>query len=252
MKRTAVLGGAAVLVYVGVLAVTGLVGNHTVRPLFDAIGPPPAYRWVKPPPDFAAGNQRPKSNDNTFGLGADDLPPAASSEDSQFVFNFEKGAIGAHDTDRLLAHIDAVDPDTLGPLPPKQFADGNAYRLNLTYQPSGQPAVVAKPGSLLLTVPVPATAVVYSQDGKAWRTLTSRNASATAIGAELPGPGYYLAVSPDVISSASKGGGAGRLLLPIAITVVVAGGLVAVPLVRRRNRPQTRQARRRAERTGRG
>jgi hypothetical protein len=115
------------------------------------------------------------------------------------------------------------------------FADGNAYRVVFTYVPSGAPASVTQPGSILLTVPVPAISVVHSVDGKAWQPVKSQHASATAIGAELVGPGYYLALTPEAIGF-SEGGGVGRLVAPILITVLVAAGLLAVPVLRRRRK----------------
>jgi hypothetical protein len=252
MRRVALSGLAIALVYVAAVGLTRLGGDHDVRPLFDAVGPPPAYRWVKPPPDFAAGNIKPKARDVVVGLGADDLPPAGSSEDSQFVFNLPKGAFAPHGTDaRVIAHIAPTDPDTLGPPPAGQFSDGNAYRITFAYSPSGDAAVPTQAGSVLLTTPVQATAVLHSVDGKTWTAVKSEHASTTAIGAEMPAAGYYLAVSPDLIATKSSGGGIGRLLLPIAITVAVAAALVGIPVLRRRRRPQTRQARRQAARSGR-
>jgi hypothetical protein len=251
MTRAARIGGALALLYVVVVIATGLVSNRTVRPLFDAVGPPPAYRWVRPPPDFAPGNIKPKSNEITFGLKPEDLPPAGSSEDSQFVFNLPKGAIAVHGADTGgVARIVPTDPDALGALPPKQFSDGNAYRITFSYQPSGEAAPLTAPGSVLMTVPVPAEGILFSVDGQTWAPITSQHASATAIGGELPNSGYYLAYSLEAIPT-SSGGGAGRLILPIAITVAVAAALVGVPMLRRRRQPATRQARRQAERTNR-
>ncbi|HZN13068.1 MAG TPA: hypothetical protein VFB78_02275 [Acidimicrobiales bacterium] len=249
MRRLAAAGAAVALAYVGAVLATAHFTNRTVRPLFDAVGPPPVYRWVKPPPDFAAGNIKPKSTEVVFGLAPDALPPAGASEDSQFVFNLPKGSIAPHEGDgQGVARVEPADPDSLGALPAKQFADGNAYKLTLRYETTATPAPVTLPGSVLLTVPVPAEGIVYSEDGKTWRAVKSQHASATAVGGELPGAGYYLAVTPDVISP-SGNSGAGRLLLPIGFTVFVAAGLVITPLLLRRGRtPKTRQARRQAAR----
>jgi hypothetical protein len=133
-------------------------------------------------------------------------------------------------------------------LPATQFSDGNAYRITFRYTPSGTPAPVSAPGSVLLTVPVPAEGLVYSVDGKAWRSVRSQHASANATGAEMPGPGYYLATSAEAISTVG-GGGMGRLIVPIGLTVLVAALLVGMPLLLRNRRPPpTRQARRQATR----
>ena len=236
MRRVAGLGAAIAVLYIGVVAVTAMLTDRDVRPLFDAGAPAPPYRWVRPPPDFAPGNIRPRPAEVVFGVKPEDLPPAGASEDSQFVFNLPKGAIAptASDTE-VIARIEPVDPRSLGPTPPNAYTDGNAYRITFTYG-SGAPAPVTAPGSVLLTVPVPAISVVYSGDGRTWQVVKSRHASATAVGAELPEAGYYLALTPEVIgSSGGDGGGAGRLVAPILITVLVAGALLAIPaLVRRR------------------
>jgi hypothetical protein len=238
MRRIALTGASVALAYLGIVLATSLFTNHTVRPLFDGGAPPPPYRWVNPPPDFAPGNIGPKPTDLTFEVKPDALPPAGASEDAQFVFNLPKGSVPLADTSTTVrANIVPLDPDKLGPLPTKQFPNGNVYRITFTYEPGGQPAPVTIPGSVLLTVPVPAEAVMYSEDGKAWRPLKSENASATAIGADMPGAGYYLAISPDVVGSTGGGGGGiGRVMVPVVITVVVAGALVAMPVLRRRSR----------------
>ena len=236
MKRVVVAGGLLAMTYVATVVATGVLTDRTVRPLFDATGPAPAYRWVKPPPDFETGNVKPKSTEIGFGLKPEDLPPAGSSEDSQFVFNLTKGGIAIQGADsRGIARIEPHDPDTLGPLPAGQFADGNAYRITFRYDPSGTPAPVTAPGSCLMTIPVPAEGILYSEDGKAWRPVVSQHASATAIGGELPGSGYYLAFSPDALNT-TGGGGTARLVVPILITVAAAAALVATPLLRRRSR----------------
>ena len=239
MNRTVAAGATAALVYVAVVAVTGLVSDRDVRPLFDATGPPPPYRWVKPPPDFAAGNVRPKPVEVTISLKPEDPPPAGASEDNQFVFSLPRDAMapGPAGEVQAVARIEAVDPDTLAALPAGTFADGNAYRITFGYGAADQPATLTRPGSILLTVPVPADSVLYSEDGRVWRGVTSQHASANAVGAEMPGPGYFVATTPDVIGYSDSGGGFGRLLLPIVITVVIAGALVARPVLMRRRRP---------------
>jgi hypothetical protein len=47
---------------------------------------------------------------------------------------------------------------------------GNAYTFDAKYQPSGQPAPLVKPASVLLQYPVHAT-VILRRDGDVWTTL---------------------------------------------------------------------------------
>jgi hypothetical protein len=248
MSRAGRIGATVAVLYVAAVALTAAFTNRTVRPLFDAIGPPPAYRWVKPPPDFATGNVKPEPVKVAFGLKPEDPPPGGASEDSQFVFNLPRDAIPRQGDAKAVATITPLDPDTLGPLPPKTFADGNAYRIQFNYDPGEAVAPVNATGSVLLTVPIPADGVVFSSDGKTWKPVTNKSAGATAIGADMQAAGYFLATTPDVIAISHKGG-IGRLAVPIAITVVLAGALVAVPLLLRRRseapaRPIPRQQQR--------
>lgn len=238
MSRTLRVGALAAAAYVAVVVATvGLTHRH-VRPLFDAVGPAAPYRWVNPPSDFAAGNVKPSPSQLTFGVTATDPPPGGASEDSQFVFSLPRGAIAAKGDAKVVAAMTPRDPDKLGTLPAKTFADGNAYQIAFTYT-DGSVAPTTATGSVLLTVPVPADALMYSPDGKTWQTVKSKSASATSIGGDMPGAGYYVATSPNVVSTGGGGGGgAGRLILPIVITALVAAALVATPVVLRRRRPQ--------------
>lgn len=237
MKRVAAAGAAAALVYVAVVAATALFTDRDVRPLFDAIGPTPVYRWVKPPPDFAPGNIKPKPIEVSFSLKPEDPPPAGASEDQQLVFSLPRGTLALTPTDdRAVARIEPVDPDSLGPLPAGTFADGNAYHVTFRYSTTNQLAAMTAPGSVLLTVPVPATEVHYSADGRSWRRVLSRHASANTVGAEMPGPGYFVAVSPDAVGFSEDDGGFEGLVVPVGVTVIVAAVLVGAPVIVRRRR----------------
>lgn len=238
MTKALRVGAAVAVAYVGVVAATVALTHRHVRPLLDAVGPAAPYRWVNPPPDFAAGNVRPAATELTFGIQDTDPPPGGASEDSQFVFSLPRGAIPAKGTAKVVAAMKPVDPDKLGPLPAKTFADGNAYQVVFTYAPGGDAAPIKATGSVLLTVPVPADAIMFSPDGRTWQTVKSKSASATSIGGDMPGAGYYLATSPNVLIGGGGGGGSGRLVLPIVITAVVAAALVATPVLLRRRRPQ--------------
>jgi len=249
-SRALRIGAVVGFAYVAAVVATTAFTSRDVRPLFDAIGPPPAYRWVKPPPDFQTGNVRPTSiTIGPMGLTANDPPPGGASDDSQFVFNLPRNAIAPKGDAQLTVKIDPVDPATLGALPAKTFADGNAYKIAFAYAPGGETAPVTTPGNVLLTVPVPASAVYYSPDGKTWRAVKSQNANATSIGAEMPDAGYFVATSPDVVGTSGGSNGAGRLVLPIIVTVVIAAALVLTPVIlRRRRAPQTRQSTRQQQR----
>ena len=254
MKRVALLGSALALLYLAVVVGTGQLATRPVRPLFDSIGPPPAYRWVKPPPDFAASNVAPKKNESSVTLTKTGSPQAAgASEDSQFVWGLPAGAVPPKAGEQaFVARITPLDPDKLGPPPPKLYADGNAYQLTFNYQPS-ETAITTftAPGTLTVTVPVPADTVLYSTDGRAWQQVSTEHISATTVGATLPAPGYFMAATPDLSSLVSKKSSNNSLVAPVIIVAVLAGLLLLIPwLVMRRRRlaTQGRQARRQAAR----
>ena len=98
-------------------AVTGtLPFGHGVRPLFEGIGPPPAYRWVKPPAAFAAGNIPPKPSDTDIPMGPTGSQQAgAQSEDNQLVLNLAPNAAPPHPPDAAIrVHIELSRPGHAG------------------------------------------------------------------------------------------------------------------------------------------
>jgi hypothetical protein len=65
-----------------------------------------------------------------------------------------------------------LDPTHLGRLPTGHYADGNAYRIELHYEPSSQPVTtLANPGNLVLTVPQASQTLFFSTDGRQWRSV---------------------------------------------------------------------------------
>jgi hypothetical protein len=206
------------------------------RPLFDGFAPPPQYRWVHPPKEFAAGNQPPKPSTIDVGLGpAGSAVASGSSDDGQVVFSFGAGVFPPHPSDtKVVVKVTPLDPATLGAPPPGLRADGNAYRLDFAYQPSNQAvATLDNAGDVFLVVPEPAQSLVFSPDGRAWQGLPPRPvADSTQIGGSLSSAGYLLAVAPPVsgpsatVRSSDNGG---RILTVAAITLGLAVALWLVP-----------------------
>ena len=231
---------AYVLVCITTLRVTG----HDVRPLFEGIGPDSPYRWVKPPKEFAAGNVKPTTSSTDVALDATGSQSAGLlSSDSQMVVNLDAGAVPARPgDDHVTATFVPIDPATLGRLTPPMRADGNAYRVEMTYQPSGQPVpALAAPADVLLLVPEPADTLLFSDDGRTWKALESQHeAGSGGESASFAGAGHYLAGTsrppPTPIASSGRGYG--------TVAVVVAVALLAIALawtpyvVSRRRGPQ--------------
>jgi hypothetical protein len=119
-------------------------------------------------------------------------------------------------------------------------ADGNAYRVELLYEPTGEAvAELAKPGNIALTVPAPAQGLVFSADGRAWQPLATQSVGASdTVGSTLSRTGYYLAVASSTTAPGSSegkaSGGGGGIVAVAVLTAVIALGLGFGPnLVRR-------------------
>jgi hypothetical protein len=167
-------GAAALALYLIVALTTFGFARHRVLPLFEGIGPPPRYQWVNPPPQFAAGNTRPHLTSEEIAF-VDGRTPArvVMSSDAQFIGNLAEGAFAPHGPDTAVrAVVTPLDPATLGSLPPGLAADGNAYHIELTYQPSAASvAGLAVPGNVImnpLTPPRPCCTRPTAGPGPGW------------------------------------------------------------------------------------
>jgi hypothetical protein len=122
-----------------------------------------AYRWVKPPPQWASHNLAPAGR-------AAELPPGTTvngfwTPDEQLVLNWPPGALPAT---TVTIEVQPLDPATLGPLPDGRRANGNAYAVNLSF------SAFRSPADVLLRVPEPVDEVYESDDGRTWRPLVGR------------------------------------------------------------------------------
>jgi hypothetical protein len=230
------VGLALVALYALVAALTGLLGAHRVRPLFDTIGPAPPYQWVNPPPQFAAGNVKPKPMTYDIPLAQTKTTPlGVSSSEAQLVLNLPAGAIPAHGADTTVhIVITPLDPATLAPLPPQLGLrpDGNAYRAELTYKPSGQPVDnITSPGNVFVVVPLPGHGIAFSPDGTSWQLLDSQPVGGqSAMGAVFRQPGYYMgAAKPSAATQTTKKGGSSTTVIAVVGVAVLALALVALP-----------------------
>ena len=222
------VGVALALAYVVVAVAHARLGGGA-RPLFDGFAPPPPYNWVHPPKEFAAGNTVPKPSSFEIALGATgSAVSGGSSSDGQMIFSMPAGAIAAHPPDaNVKVDITPLDPAGLAPPPPGLDADGNAYRVDFTYQPSGTTVPsLAVPSDIFLIVPSPAQTVLFSADGKAWETLPFRPAAdPTQVGGAISRPGYFEAAAPPApapTGTTDTQEGAGRLVAAAGATVGLA------------------------------
>jgi hypothetical protein len=215
----ALIAGAYLVAVVATLTLSG----HRVLPLFEGVGPPRAYQWVHPPPQFSAGNvtPQPSATDIPF-TGGKTGPAGAATSDGQFLVNFSAGAFAPHDADTAVhAAIAPLDPATLGPVPLGLAADGNAYRIQLTYRPSNTPVgTLAGTADVIVAAPQPAQVLLYSADGQAWTKLPTQTISGqSTVGSTFTRPGWFLVgASPTAVSGQHNGG-----LSTVVIAALVAG-----------------------------
>jgi hypothetical protein len=242
LRRRAVIGAAVGALYAVVAIVTIEASGSHVRPLFEGIGPSTPYQWVNPPKAFAAGNVKPHPTDAQVALGPEGNPLAgAGSTDGQIVLNLPEGALPPHPPDEhVTVRLTPVDPGTLATAPTELRPNGNAYKVDFLYAPSGGPInALTKAGNVILTVPEPAQGLLFSPDGQAWQKLESQNIGGVGtVGGPFTQAGYYLgATSSFTAPPRDSGGGSsdiGAIVLVVVITVALAFGLGFGPAILRR------------------
>jgi hypothetical protein len=237
-------GGALVLL-VYLLAALGtltVASRHHLLPLFEGVGPPARYEWVNPPAEFAVGNEKPVASALDIPLTGPEEPSSATSPDGQFVVNLPENAFGSHGSDtRVHTVITPLDPGKLGRTPAGLVPDGNAYRIEFTFEPSGAPVTtLALPGNVIISSPHGAVAMLYSPTGASWKELQTQMVSApTIVGGTISAPGVFLVgttsghLTPTITVSKNKGT---AFIAGVVIVAAAILGLIAVLVVVRRRR----------------
>jgi hypothetical protein len=234
------------MLYAVALVTTLRVTGHDVRPLFQGIGPDSPYRWVNPPPEFAPGNVPPRPSSTDIELRATGSQSAGLvSDDSQLIINLNENAVPPHAGDNTVTiAFTPLDPAELGPLTPPMRPDGNAYRVEMTYKPSGQAVPdLTTPGNVLVIVPEPADGVLFSRDGRTWEALDSRHeAGSGGQSASITAPGYFLAGTSRPPPSPAGSDGGYDTVVVVAVVAVLAIVLAGAPYAWRRLRPRSEPA----------
>lgn len=249
--RISVAAGVAAIAAYLAMAVFGS-GGLIVRPLYDGTGPPPPYRWVKPPPDLAAGNQPPESA--TDKIAFEDGQSEAftvQTPDGQAAVTLPLNALAPKEGEtHVRVTITPRDPEAIGSPPAGQQFDGNAYEFAFVYDSSGQPAPMlsascppANSGqptqciSIAMRHPISANAL-YRRDGEAWVKLDVLTAPFQLFG-DSPKAGVFVATGP-------KGEEPSKTGDYIAIGAGVAATLIAIVagrIIPKRRRTKARAAR---------
>lgn len=234
--------------YLLAAVVTLVLSDRPFRPLFDGLTPPMPYRWVNPPREVARDNQQPGSSSRELPFGPEGSPfVSVTPEDGQAILLLEAKAVPPHPPDTALAvSVTPVDALTLGPLPEKMSPQSNAYRLELSYRPSGPPVpatdlVAGVTTSISLVGAGGSDALLFSPDGQAWEPRPTMPLG-FGHGLETPfvGPGYYLVT--DIDDTAGGGGSS-----PVVVGLVLLGPPLLVGGLVLRNRRAKAQARARIE-----
>jgi hypothetical protein len=215
------IGGALVALYVGVVVGTNLTTGHPVRPLFDGAAGSTPYKWVKPPWYVGSVNIEPKASSSDIGFENGVSPLiGVTSDDAQMILNLPQGALpGKEGATGVRATFTPLDPKKLAKLPSPLRPNGNAYRVEMAYQPSGA------------------------------ELPTHRLGDPTTVGSAFNKPGYYLVgtalpefANPNKESGTKKT--VGTVMIVVALALLL-GYVLPFLLRRSREAQEVEQSRRR-------
>jgi len=244
--RSRALGaGLAIAV---VYAVTALWSGHLSplarRPLLDGLAPPTAYRWVRPPPELAATNQKPTPGTFTVELGNDGSKTAVvTTDDAQVTVILPVGSFESAEGQRSVeVTVEPLASAIAHPDEPLHVV-GNVYLIDATYRPSGDAAKLASLATVVLVYPLLANdhgshSIIWSKTGDRWKALeTDDLPSIQQAGADIRELGY---VSVAGQPASPTGGGTSEGGSSVATIAIVAGlivlAIVAAVLLRKRSR----------------
>ena len=250
--RSRALGaGLAIAVAYGVTALwSGHLSPLARRPLLDGLAPPTAYRWVQPPPELAATNQKPTSGTFTVELGKDGSKTAVvTTDDAQVTVILPAGSFASAEGQRSVeVTVEPLAGAIAHPNEPLHVV-GNVYLLDATYRPSGDEASLASLATVVLVYPLLANdhgshSIIASTTGDRWEALeTDDLPSIQQAGADLRELGYVSVAgeppSPTTGPDTSGGGSSVATIAIVAGLVVLA--VVAAVLLRRGPRSASRE-----------
>lgn len=205
---------------------------NPIRLLYEGEAPPPPYRWVRPPANLPEPNQPPAP-----GVGEIPLTPTGSqsasilTDDGQAALILRFGAIAPLvGASKVRVRITPLDPRSVAPPPAGLVFDGNAYRMEATYD-TGGPATLAKLVTPVLRYPRHATALLrFSEAG--WIDLHGRVVPGSL---QLFGPadtlGVFVAAAPPGTPPIPW-----ATYAPAAAAAGLVSAVVAAVLARRRSR----------------
>jgi hypothetical protein len=224
------VGLALAGVYLVAALLTPALSDRPFRPLFDGLAPPLPYRWVNPPPEVARDNRPPGGASREAPFLADGSSFVnVTPDDGQAILLLAEHAVAPHPPDTgVAAAVTPLDVLTLGPLPADMEPQSNAYRVEVTYRPSGGPVVdfTDEPSSIALVSAGPSDALLYSRDGQVWdRRSTTPLGTNHGLETSFAGSGYYVVTS---IEDPDATGGTSPFVVGLVLLAppLLVGGLV--------------------------
>ena len=254
--RSRALGaGLAIAVVYAVTALwSGYLSPLARRPLLDGLAPPTAYRWVRPPPELAATNQKPTPGTFAVELGKDGSKTAVvTTDDAQVTVILPAGSFASAEGQRSVeVTVEPLAGAIAHPDEPLHVV-GNVYLLDAAYRPSGDVAKLANLATVVLVYPLLANdhgshSIISSKSGDRWQSLkTDDLPSIQQAGADIRELGYVsVAGQPASPTTGTGGSGGGSSAATIAIVAgLIVLAVVAAVLLRRGSASREGEARRR-------
>jgi hypothetical protein len=251
-------GVAIALVYTATAVLSGHLSPLARRPLLDGFAPPTAYRWVEPPPELAATNQKPTPGRFVVQLGnAGSETSVFTTGDAQVTLIFPEGSFASAGGQRNVKVTVEPLPSSIAHPDDPLTVVGNVYLIEATYEPSGDDAALARVATIVLVYPLLANdhgshSMIWSRSGNTWSALdTDDLPSIQQAGADIDELGYLSVAGQPPSPTAGAGTGDGGSVATIAIVVgLIVLAVVAGLLLRRGSTKGSRELedRRRARR----
>jgi hypothetical protein len=256
--RPRVLGAglAVVLVYVGTAILSGNLSPLSNGPLLDGLAPPTAYRWVEPPPELAATNQKPTPGTFTVMLGNDGSKTAVfTTDDAQITLILPQGSFADADGQRSVEiTVEPLAGATAHPDDPLRVV-GNVYLVEATYQPSGDAAKLASLANVVIVYPLLANdhgshSIIWSRSGQRWTALDTDDLPSIAqAGADVDELGYLSVAGQPASPTSGSGTSGGSSVATIAIVAgLIVLAVIAAVLLRRSSASKDRDLEQRRRR----
>ena len=255
-------GLTVVIVYAATAILSGHLSPLARRPLLDGLAPPTAYRWVEPPPELAATNQKPTPGTFTVDLGSDGSKTAVfTTDDAQVTVILPAGSFADAEGQRTVeVTVEPLAGATAHPDDPLNVV-GNVYLVGATYQPSGDAAKLATPANVVMVYPLLANdhgshSIIWSRSGERWKALETDDLPSIAqAGADIDELGYLSVAGQPASPTGGSGtsGGASSVATIAIVAGLIVLAVIAAVLLRRgsssRDRELEQRRRRRRQQT---